>query len=111
MIATINKEKLLTKKSLEAAFKMFDIVIEYHVQYFKVSQFQDENGYITVDELRETFNPGSLKEISDNVWEELLKEVDENSDGKVIFRLYYLTISIMKQISLNEFKDMMMKFI
>ena len=37
MIATINKEKLLTKKSLEAAFKMFDIVIEYYVLYIKVS--------------------------------------------------------------------------
>ena len=29
------------------------------------------------------FNPGNQKEISSSVWEELIKEVDLNGDGKV----------------------------
>jgi len=81
VMATINRQKLLSKERLEAVFKLFD---------------KDGNGYLTADELREIFNPGNTKEIDDNVWNDLIKEVDQNGDGK---------------ISYKEFKDMMLKLI
>jgi len=67
-MATINRHKLLSKERIEAAFKMFD---------------KDGNGYLTADELQEIFNPGNQKAIDENVWKELISEVDENGDGKV----------------------------
>jgi len=79
VIATINRQTLLSKGRLEQAFKIFD---------------QDGNGYITADELREIFNPGNTKNIDNDMWKKWIQEVDENSDGK---------------ISLSEFKAMMMK--
>jgi len=79
VMATMNRQKLLSKERLEAVFKLFD---------------KDGNGYLTADELQEIFNPGNAKEIEENVWVELIKEVDENGDGK---------------ISYKEFKEMMLK--
>jgi len=79
VVATINKQKMLSKERLETAFKIFD---------------QDGNGYITADELREVFNPGNNKNVDEQVFTEWILEVDQNSDGK---------------ISLAEFKNMMLK--
>lgn len=79
VVATINRKNLLSKERLETAFKIFD---------------QDGNGYLTADELREIFNPGNAKNIDDEVWSQWIREVDDNSDGRV---------------SLSEFKAMMMK--
>jgi len=81
VMATINRQKLLSKERLEAVFKLFD---------------KDGNGYLTADELREIFNPGNAKDIDEKVWAELIKEVDQNGDG---------------QISYKEFKDMMLKLL
>jgi calcium-dependent protein kinase len=81
VMATINRQKLLSKERLEAVFKLFD---------------KDGNGYLTADELREIFNPGNAKEIDERVWSDLIKEVDQNGDGK---------------ISYKEFKDMMLKLL
>jgi len=81
VMATINRQKLLSKERLESIFKLFD---------------KDGNGYLTADELKEVFNPGNAKEIDANVWDDLIKEVDQNGDGK---------------ISYKEFKDMMLKFL
>lgn len=79
VMATINRQKLLSKERLEAVFKLFDI---------------DGNGFLTADELRDIFNPGNAKDVDEKVWSELIQEVDQNGDGK---------------ISLKEFKDMMVK--
>lgn len=70
VMATINRQKLLSKERLEAVFKLFD---------------KDGNGYLTSDELREIFNPGNSKEIDERVWGDLIQEVDQNGDGKVIY--------------------------
>ena len=51
-------------------------------------KFQDENGFITVDELKEIFNQGKQKKIPNKIWEKLLREVDENLDGKVIICIF-----------------------
>jgi len=92
--ATINRINMLSQAKLEAAFKLFD---------------KNGDGYLTVDELKEFFNPEQLtkkqpdpeketeEEISEeDMWKELMQEVDVNGDGK---------------ISLKEFKDMMLKML
>jgi len=81
VMATMNRQKLLSKERLEAVFKMFD---------------KDGNGYLTADEIKEIFNPGDNTEVDEKVWTDLINEVDQNSDGK---------------ISYKEFKDMMLKLL
>jgi calcium-dependent protein kinase len=69
-MATINKEKLLSKERLEIAFKMFDI---------------DGSGTISTKELKETFG----NTISESIWKELVNEVDDNGDGEVDIYFYF----------------------
>lgn len=52
---------------------------------------QDGSGALTVDELKELFGGGRVPE---DLWQQIIKEVDNNGDG---------------QISLQEFKEMMLK--
>ncbi len=52
---------------------MFDLVISFYNQ--------DGNGYITIDELKEVI---SLDIASLEEWEQVVKEVDSDGDGKVI---------------------------
>jgi len=79
VMATINREKLLRKDRLEAVFRIFD---------------QDGNGFISINELKEVFSGD--KKIPMHVWEDMLKEADENDDGT---------------ISYYEFKKMMEKLL
>ncbi len=46
-------------------------------------KLQDGNGFITKDEIKDMLDPEKTKGIDDNTWNEWIKEVDENSDGKV----------------------------
>lgn len=55
------------------AFKMFDKVSNY------IKDKQDGSGSISTEELKVLF--GSNEKIADSVWVELIKEVDQNSDG------------------------------
>ena len=75
--AAMNREKLLSKENLEAAFAMFDI---------------DGSGSISATELRQMF--GADVETTDAIWDDLIKEVDQNGDG---------------EIDIKEFKEMMLK--
>jgi calcium-dependent protein kinase len=77
--ATINKEKLLTEGNMQAAFNMFD---------------KDKSGKITMDELKEILGKGA--NISENVWKQIVLEVDSNGDGEVSYK---------------EFKEMMFKIL
>ena len=79
LMASSRKEVLLTKANLDNAFRTFDT---------------DGSGKITAFELKELL--GASGEVSDPVWEELIKEVDQNGDG---------------EIDILEFKSMMMKLI
>lgn len=82
VIATINRKKLLAKNNLEAIFKLID---------------KDESKYITASELKDFFaGQGGSEEWDDAVWDALVREVDENSDG---------------QISYAEFKSIMFKLL
>ncbi len=82
-MATINRQKLLSKERLEAVFNFFD---------------KDGNGFLTADELKEVFNPGNTKDIDDGVWLELIKEVDQNGDNKVPF---YIIKPLLKNLFLD----------
>ncbi|KAM3136552.1 hypothetical protein pb186bvf_011355 [Paramecium bursaria] len=62
--ATINREKILSKKKIEQSFKLFDL---------------DGNGYITRIELTELFGG----EVDDQMWQQILQECDENHDGQI----------------------------
>ncbi|CAD8156509.1 unnamed protein product [Paramecium octaurelia] len=75
--ATINREKLLATERLLQAFKIID---------------KDKSGAITKDEIKLAF--GQNSGISEEVWKQMIQEVDQNSDGKLTF---------------EEFKSMMMR--
>jgi calcium-dependent protein kinase len=76
--ASMNRSKLLSKERLEAAFKTFDI---------------DGSGTISADELKAIL--GKHHAYEDEIWQEIIKEVDQNGDGV---------------IDLREFSEMMLKF-
>ena len=77
---TVNfkKDKLLSEDALEKTFHLFDI---------------DGNGYITLDELKESM---PIEITTKMEWRELIEEVDKDGDH---------------QISFEEFKEMMEKLI
>lgn len=66
-MATISRENLLSKQRLEMAFKMFD---------------KDGSGSLSISELKDIFGG---EKISDEIWREIVKEVDDNGDGEVLF--------------------------
>ena len=78
--ACITKETLLTDTYLRFAFKFFD---------------KDQSGYITVGEIKDVFSGGN-KNYSDKTIENMIKDIDTDKDGKVIFeaalrgKMYFL---------------------
>ena len=76
LTVNMKKEQLLNEDMLTKAFKLFDL---------------DGNGYITINELKETM---PLKITSNQQWIDLIKDVDQDGDC---------------QISFKEFKEMMEK--
>jgi Ca2+-binding EF-hand superfamily protein len=84
--ATIDLKDILSEKNLEEAFKQFD---------------KNGDGSISALEIKEVLGKGL--NISDNVWEDIVKQVDINNDGEV--KLYII------KVSLEEFKKMMRKLI
>ncbi|OMJ82598.1 hypothetical protein SteCoe_16644 [Stentor coeruleus] len=79
LIASAQKDVLLSKNNLDNAFKAFD---------------SDGSGKISAAELKELLGNGGYG--NDPLWNELIREVDQNGDG---------------EIDLSEFKEMMMKLI
>jgi len=55
---------------------------------------KDGNGYLTIEELKDFFTPS--QSVEEGVWNDVISEVDVNKDG---------------QISLIEFKEMMLKML
>jgi len=77
--ATMNKKKMLSHDKLEAAFNLFD---------------KDGSGFISASEIKQVLGVG--KNISEEIWTEIINEVDLNGDGEISFK---------------EFKGMMEKFL
>lgn len=69
VMATLNKKSLLSEERLEAAFQIFD---------------KDNNGFIDAQEIKTVLGKG--KNLDEDVWEDLIKEVDMNGDGEVSFK-------------------------
>lgn len=76
LTAGLNWKQSLNNTRLQAAFDAFDL---------------DHSGYITVDEIKKMFG-GQNEGVGDEIWEQMLKEADENGDG---------------MIDLQEFKNLM----
>ena len=68
VVATINKEKLLTDEKLKQAFSLFD---------------KDGSGTISSEEVKEILCAG--RKIDDQVWEEVIREVDADGNGEIDF--------------------------
>ena len=62
----MDKEKVLTKQRIHSCFQLFD---------------KDKSGQISRVELKQML--GGSENISEDVWNELIKEVDANGDGEV----------------------------
>ena len=68
MAASVDKSKLFTDAKLRAAYNSFD---------------KDGCGHLKVGEIKAVLGVG--KNISDSVWNDVLKEVDVNGDGEIEF--------------------------
>ena len=75
-MAAVNKDELVSDQNLVTAFKIFD---------------KDGGGTVSSQEIKEVLGIGS--EISEEVWDKVMNEVDENGDGDIDF---------------DEFKQMML---
>ena len=69
VLATMNKQKLLSREKLEVAFKTFDI---------------DSSGAISADELKSIL--GRYHSYDDSIWQDIIREVDTNGDGVIDLR-------------------------
>jgi calcium-dependent protein kinase len=83
--ATVNKAELLQEEKLRAAFSVYD---------------KDNSGTISIDEIKSVLGMG--KNISDEVWDQIVKEVDENGDGEISFEEFTI---MMRQLLLKENDD------
>ena len=79
VMATMRRERLLSREHLDAAFHLFDV---------------DGSGAISAKELRQILGADVIS--TDNVWRDLVQQVDVNGDG---------------EIDLKEFKEMMLRLI
>ena len=76
MQACLNKESFLDECSLKQSFTFFN---------------KDNSGMVTADELKEVFSVG--KNISKQVWQEVISEVDKNGDGMIDFEEFKIMMS------------------
>lgn len=76
--ASIDKAKIFTEDNLKQAFQLFDI---------------DKSGKITFDEIKAVLGK-NLKEVDDDVWKEMVNEVDKHKSNG---------------ITITDFKNMMLE--
>lgn len=66
----IDKNTMLSKQNLLSAFKLID---------------GDNSGLITIDELKAVFGGSHVDEKDENLWTEIMAEVDKNNDNQISF--------------------------
>ena len=64
--AAFQKDMLLSGQNLRAAFQIFD---------------KDGDGSISREELKQVFGDGHVSMRGEQVWDEIMNEVDKNQDG------------------------------
>ncbi len=69
--AAINKVALLNESNIKATFEMID---------------EDGNGQLTIDELKKAFDVEDSQSKSNNIWTEIIKEVDRDGDGQISYK-------------------------
>jgi len=79
--AAMDKERILSEKNLQNVFTFFD---------------KDKSGKISINEIRKLLGGSGEIKITDEVWTQVVSEMDSNGDGEVEFK---------------EFKDMMNKLV
>lgn len=67
--ASIDQEKILTEDNLKTSFRLFDI---------------NSRNKINPSELKKVLGQG-MENIDDNVWKELVSEIDSNKNGEICF--------------------------
>jgi len=77
--ASLNKDKLLTDENLLSVFELFD---------------KDKSGKVSSSEIKNILSGNA--DVSDDVWNQIMKDIDCNGDGEMSFK---------------EFKDMMKSII
>lgn len=78
--AATNQSTLMSKENLMMAFRMFD---------------KDKTGTINAEDIRKVLGKGNEKQLSTEVVDDIIKQVDEDGDGKISF---------------DEFVNMMLAF-
>ena len=73
-MATINREKMLSKSKLLTVFKIFDKVLFFFS--LKIINSKDGSGTISISELKEHMGT----RIDDEVWKELIGEVCKDGE-------------------------------
>ena len=69
LIASINKEKILTEKNLKLAFDVFD---------------RDKSGGISQNELKYILGEDNVN-AKDNLWQKMIQQIDLNQDGQISY--------------------------
>ena len=88
VVATINKEKLLTREKLQAAFNLFD---------------KDGGGSVSATEVKDVLCSG--QELEDEVWDRIVSEVDEDGNGEIEFEEFCHMMQMMVNQDEDEDKD------
>ena len=73
LIASINKEKILTEKNLKLAFDVFD---------------RDKSGGISQNELKYILGEDNVN-AKDNLWQKMIHEIDLNQDGQISYEEFH----------------------
>lgn len=68
--AAYEKESLLSQKNLKSVFKMLDA---------------NNDNSVTKDELKQVFGGGHVSQRGEQVWDEIMSEVDKDNDGVISF--------------------------
>ena len=90
LIASINKEKILTEKNLKMAFDVFD---------------RDKNGGISHEELKYIlgeYNPNAREYL----WKKMIQQIDLNQDGQISYSEFH---KMMMDVIKNKNKRLSMK--
>lgn len=77
--AAYEKDLLLSSQNLYNTFKMFDA---------------DGNGSISKEELKLVFNGGHVSQRGEQVWDEIMAEVDKNNDGEISYEEFETAMKV-----------------